>query len=94
VVPFTFLEGVGYRLTLEEQSRTHRYWWYVGHLLGLDEQFFLDIEDHAQAGELLDLLDSTTAPPDENSRALVGALFDAATAALAVVPESPMAASG
>ncbi|MDT0322367.1 oxygenase MpaB family protein [Streptomyces millisiae] len=93
VVPFTFLEGVGYRLTPEEQSRMYRYWWYVGHLLGLDEQFFLDIEDHARAGELLDLLDSITAPPDENSRALVGALFDAATAALAVVPESPMAAS-
>jgi hypothetical protein len=94
VVPFTFLQGVGYQLTDEEQSRLYRYWWYVGHLLGLDEDFFLGTEDHAQAGELLDLLDSTSAAPDENSRALVGALFDAATTNLAAVPRSPMNASG
>ncbi|WP_051433318.1 oxygenase MpaB family protein [Promicromonospora kroppenstedtii] len=94
VVPFTFLESVGYRLTPEEQSRLYRYWWYIGHLLGLDEEFFLDVEDHRQAGELLDLLDSTTAPPDENSHALVGALFDAATATLAAAPQSPMDAPG
>ncbi|WP_275006204.1 oxygenase MpaB family protein [Promicromonospora iranensis] len=94
VVPFTFLEGIGYRLTDEEQSRLYRYWWYVGHLLGLDEEFFLGIEDHQQAGELLDLLDSTSAAPDENSRALVAALFDAATANLAALPQSPLDASG
>ncbi|GAB2469161.1 oxygenase MpaB family protein [Promicromonospora xylanilytica] len=94
VVPFTFLEGVGYRLTDQEQSSLYRYWWYVGHLLGLDEEFFLAVEDHEQAGELLDLVDSTSDAPDENSRALVGALFDAATANLAAVPRSPLDASG
>lgn len=94
VVPFTFLEGVGYQLTPKEQSQLYRYWWYIGHLLGLDEGFFLDIEDHARADELLDLLDSTTTPPDENSRALIGALFDAATATLAAAPQSPMGATG
>jgi hypothetical protein len=94
VVPFTFLEGIGYRLTGEEQSHLYRYWWYVGRLLGLDEDFFLGTEDHARAGELLDLLDSTSAAPDENSRALVGALFDAATTNLAAVPRSPMNAAG
>jgi hypothetical protein len=94
VVPFTLLEGIGYRLTEEEQPRLYRYWWYVGHLLGLDEQFFLDIEDHAQAGALLDLLDSTSAAPDENSRALVGALFEAAITNLAAVPQSPMDGPG
>jgi hypothetical protein len=90
VVPFTLLEGIGYRLTEQEQSRLYRYWWYVGHLLGLDEEFFLGVEDHAQAGELLDLLDSTSAAPDENSRALVGALFDAAIPQFAAIPQSPM----
>lgn len=94
VVPFTLLEGVGHRLTGEEQSRLYRYWWYVGHLLGLDEEFFLDVEDHARAGELLDLLDSTSAAPDENSRALVAALFDAASANFAAAPQSPMDAAG
>lgn len=94
VVPFTFLEGVGYRLTDQEQSSLYRYWWYVGHLLGLGEEFFLAVEDHEQAGELLDLVDSTSDAPDENSRALVGALFDAATTNLAAVPRSSMDASG
>ncbi|TQM13614.1 oxygenase MpaB family protein [Pseudonocardia kunmingensis] len=94
VVPFTLLEGIGYRLTGQEQSRLYRYWWYVGHLLGLDEQFFLGVGDHEQAAELLDLLDSTSAAPDENSRALVGALFDAAISNLAAVPRSPMGESG
>jgi hypothetical protein len=94
VVPFTLLEGIGYRLTDQEQSRLYRYWWYVGHLLGLDEQFFLGIEDHAQAGKLLDLLDSTSAGPDENSRALVEALFTAATANLAATAGSPMNEAG
>lgn len=94
VVPFRFLEGIGYRLTDQEQSRLYHYWWYVGHLLGLDEEFFLGIEDHQQAGELLELLDSTSGAPDENSRALVGALFDAATTNLAAVPQSPMDAAG
>ena len=41
----------------------------------------------------LGLLDSTSAPPDENSRALVQALFDAATASLASVPQSSMDAA-
>jgi hypothetical protein len=94
VVPFTFLEGIGYRLTDQEQSRLYRYWWYVGHLLGLDEEFFLGVEDHQEAGELLHLLDSTSAAPDENSRALVAALFDAATTNLAALPQSPMDVSG
>ncbi|MFJ9553875.1 oxygenase MpaB family protein [Nocardiopsis sp. NPDC101807] len=94
VVPFKLLEGIGYRLTEEEQSLLYRYWWYVGRLLGLDEEFFLGIEDHEQAGELLDLLDSTSAAPDENSRKLVGALFDAAGANLASAPQSPMDGAG
>lgn len=94
VVPFTLLEGVGYRLTEEEQSRLYRYWWYVGRLLGLDEAFFLDVGSHEQAGALLDLLDSTSAGPDENSRALVGALFDATAAGLAGAPGPAMDAPG
>ncbi len=90
VVPFRFLEGVGHRLTREEQERLYRYWWYVGHLLGLDGEFFLGVQDHERAEELLDLVDSTADAPDENSRALVAALFDAAGARLASAPGSPM----
>jgi hypothetical protein len=94
LVPFALLESIGYRLTDQEQTRLYHYWWYVGHLLGLDEQFFLGIEDHEQAGKLLDLLDSTSAGPDENSRALVEALFDVSVPHLAAAPGSPMNATG
>jgi hypothetical protein len=41
LVPFTLLERIGYRLIDQEESRLYRYWWYVGHLLGLDERCFL-----------------------------------------------------
>ncbi|MBN9790700.1 DUF2236 domain-containing protein [Pseudonocardia sp. TMWB2A] len=94
LVPFTLLAGIGHHLTAHEQSRLYRYWWYVGHLLGLDERLFLGIEDHERARTLLDLLDSTADAPDANSRALVEALYTAATADLAAAPGSPMDAAG
>ncbi|WP_226366796.1 oxygenase MpaB family protein [Pseudonocardia sp. ICBG162] len=94
LVPFTLLAGIGHHLTAHEQSRLYRYWWYVGHLLGLDERLFLGIEDHERARTLLDLLDSTADAPDANSRALVEALYAAATANLAAAPGSPMDAAG
>jgi hypothetical protein len=94
LVPFLLLESIGYQLSDQEQSRLYHYWWYVGHLLGLDEQLFLGIEDHEQAGKLLDLLDSTSAGPDENSRALVEALFDVSVPHLVAAPGSSMNAAG
>lgn len=94
VVPFTLLEGIGYRLTEDEQSRLYRYWWHIARLLGLDERYFLGVDDHAGAAELLDLFDSTAAAPDENSRALVGALFDAAVTSLTAAPQSPLDRTG
>ncbi|MEV7289883.1 oxygenase MpaB family protein [Streptomyces sp. NPDC093252] len=93
-VPFLLLERVGFALDDREQRRLYRYWWYIAHLLGLDEDLFLGIEDHAGASPLLDLLDSTIAPPDDNSRALVSALYDAAVQVMAAGPGSFVTEAG
>ncbi|WP_060633864.1 oxygenase MpaB family protein [Pseudonocardia sp. EC080610-09] len=90
LVPVSLLEIVGYRLTEVEQRRLYSYWYRVAHLLGLDERFFVGVESHQQADTLCNLFDSTLAPPDENSRALVAALYGAAATGLAATPQSPM----
>ncbi|ATB31081.1 oxygenase MpaB family protein [Melittangium boletus] len=89
VVPLRALETMGITLTPARQQALYRHWWYVGHLLGLDEGFFLPVRDHADAGELLDLVDSTIQPPDENSRALVSALIDSTTDMLCAPKDTP-----
>ncbi|MEU3787931.1 oxygenase MpaB family protein [Streptomyces sp900129855] len=94
LVPFGFLAAAGFALDEEEQRSLYRYWHYVGHLLGLDESFFLPVGNHAGAAGLLYLLDSTTEPPDDNSRALTAALFDATAAALANAPGSTLTEAG
>ncbi|MEW2134845.1 oxygenase MpaB family protein [Streptomyces sp. NPDC005435] len=94
LVPFGFLAAAGFVLDEEEQRSLYRYWHYVGHLLGLDESFFLPVGDHADAAALLKLVDSTVEPPDDNSRALTAALFDATAAALAKAPGSTLTETG
>ncbi|MEZ0075487.1 oxygenase MpaB family protein [Planotetraspora sp. GP83] len=82
LVPFKAHETLGVLLTEAEQNKLYRYWWHTAHLLGLEEEFFLGVETHADAQRLQDLTDSTIAPPDENSRALTEAMLDAQAEAL------------
>jgi len=88
-VPMRALETIGITLTQAKQEALYRHWWYVGHLLGLDEGFFLPVRNHAEAHELLDLVDSTIMPPDENARALVSALMDATTEMMSSAKDTP-----
>ncbi|MEW2134852.1 oxygenase MpaB family protein [Streptomyces sp. NPDC005435] len=76
IVPYLAKEKLGVRFTEQEQRALYRYWHYVAYLLGLDERFYGGINSHADAAALLDLLDSTITPPDDNSRALSEALLD------------------
>ncbi|WNG37825.1 DUF2236 domain-containing protein [Archangium violaceum] len=89
VVPFRALEKVGIVITEAQQEALYRHWWYVGYLLGLDEGFFLPLHNHAEAEALLELVDSTLTPLDENTRSLATALLDATADALCAVPGSP-----
>ncbi|MGW8555140.1 oxygenase MpaB family protein [Streptomyces tubercidicus] len=86
LVPYAFLASSGFVLTEDEQRSLYRYWWYVAYLLGLDESLFLDIHDHADAAVLADLLDSTIGAPDNNTRALTKALFNAQAETVANAP--------
>ncbi|MFC7329140.1 oxygenase MpaB family protein [Marinactinospora rubrisoli] len=76
LVPFRALARVGITLTETEEADLYRYWHHIAHLLGLAPEFHRHVHDHATAAALLDLIDSTNAAPDDNSRALVTALID------------------
>ncbi|WNG21636.1 oxygenase MpaB family protein [Cystobacter fuscus] len=89
VVPCRALDALGFFLSEPQQETLYRHWWYVGYLLGLDESLFLPVRNHAQAGELLDLVDSTLTPPDEHTRALTAALLDSTAQVLCSVKGSP-----
>lgn len=86
LVAFQALEAVGIGMNPEEERYLYQYWSYVAHLLGLDESLHQDVGDHADARRLLDLLDSTTPRPDENSRLLTTAMVDAQARAMAGTP--------
>jgi hypothetical protein len=86
LIAFQALAAVGIGITDEEERSLYQYWSYVAHLLGLDESLHKDVADHAGARRLQDLLDATTAAPDENSRALTAALVDAQAHAMAGAP--------
>ena len=87
-VPFLAARKLGIVFTEEEQAERYRYWSYLGHLLGLDERFHLAVRSDDDAEALLDLLDSTVAEPDDNSRALTEASPAANAEALAAGPLS------
>ncbi|WP_197040283.1 oxygenase MpaB family protein [Mycobacterium sp. URHB0044] len=83
-------DKLGIDFTEEEQATRYRYWWYIGYVLGLDERFYSLVRTDADADALLDLLDTTIAEPDENSRELTLALLDANVEQLAAGPLSMM----
>lgn len=85
-VPFLAGRKLGIVFTEEEQVERYRYWSYLGYLLGLDERFYLDIRNDDDAEALLDLLDSTIAEPDENSRLLSDAMLEANVEQLSAGP--------
>jgi hypothetical protein len=75
-VPFRALTHLGFDFTAEELHDLYRFWRYLGYLLGIDPIFYRDIGDDSGAEELLDLIETTNEPPDDNSCALVAALLD------------------
>ena len=93
-VTFRALADLGFDFTEEELRDLYHLWWYLGYLLGIDPLFYGDVQDHAQAEELLDLIETTNGPPDENSRALVAALLDITIGALMNALKTPPALTG
>ncbi|MGW3449651.1 oxygenase MpaB family protein [Streptomyces sp. NPDC001076] len=86
LVAYRSLAGVGIDISRDEERSLYQYWSYVAHLLGLDESLTSDLVDHEGACRLHDLLDATTAGPDEHSTALTAAMIDAQSHAVAGTP--------
>ena len=42
-------EEMGYSLTPAETAEFYTYWWYIGHLLGIDPRYFVGVTNHKQA---------------------------------------------
>lgn len=73
------LRKLGFRVTNEEAEASIHLWRYVGWLLGTEVELLADSESTAMA--LGDLILTTQAPPDDDSRALTKALLDFGLAA-------------
>jgi hypothetical protein len=73
------LDKMGFRLSDDERADFMHLWRYGGYLLGVDEE--LRCATEAEAKALWDLLSSTQAPPDDDSRALAHALLDSGVTA-------------
>ncbi|NUR58428.1 MAG: DUF2236 domain-containing protein [Catenulispora sp.] len=94
IVPFGCLsEVIGIGLSDAEERQLYRYWRHIGRLLGVDDAIIADIREHADAAELLAVLDKTAELPGDYSRELTAALFDYATEGLARIPELGMSSS-
>lgn len=75
------LDKMGFRMTPEERQDFMHLWRYAGYLIGVDDELRCATEPEAVA--LWDLLSTTQAPPDDDSRALAHALLDSGVNAAA-----------
>ncbi len=70
------LRKLGVRLSADDAEPYVHLWRYVGHVIGVDSEL-LPASEH-DANRLADLIAATTGKPDQDSRNLTKALFDAA----------------
>ncbi len=70
------LRKLGVRIDTDEGERYMHLWRWVGHVIGVDSQLLPASEPDAT--RLVDLIAATMGPPDQDSRDLTKALFDAA----------------
>lgn len=70
------LRKLGVQIGADEAERYVHLWRWVGHVIGVDAELLPASEQDAM--RLADLIAATMAPPDEDSRGLTKALFDAA----------------
>jgi hypothetical protein len=85
--PLEWLRRLGFRFTPEEGDAMIQLWRYSGYLIGVDPDLLAATEEEARSLGALYL--ATQARPDDDSRALVRALKDAAPALVrAYVPDA------
>jgi hypothetical protein len=60
-------EIMGFGLTVSELDELYRHWWYLAHLLGIDERLVRGLSSNEAAGRVNDMLDAVTGPPARES---------------------------
>jgi hypothetical protein len=70
-------EKMGFAMTVGEAAEMYRYWWYLGHLLGIDERFYRGVKNNEESGRIDEMLQAVTAPPEPVSITLVAATLRA-----------------
>jgi hypothetical protein len=68
---------MGFDLNSSEQHSLYRYWWYVGHVLGVDPRLIEGIAGNAEAKRVDDLLETATGPLIPESGVLAKATIEA-----------------
>jgi hypothetical protein len=69
-------ELMGFGLTTGEAATLYRYWWLVGHLLGIDARLIEGIATNEQAHRVDELLQAVTGPLIPESATLAAATLD------------------
>jgi hypothetical protein len=75
-------ESMGFGLTTGEAATLYRYWWLVGHLLGIDARLIEGISSNGQARRVDDLLQAVTGPLIPESAMLAAATLGSITGEL------------
>jgi hypothetical protein len=75
-------ESMGFGLTTTETATLYRYWWLLGHLLGIDARLIEGISTNEQASRVDELLHAVTGPLIPESATLAAATLDSITGEL------------
>ena len=75
-------ELLGFDLSPREQDQLYRYWWYAGHLLGIDARLIGGITNNEAAKRVDDMLQTVTGPVTEESVVLADATLGSVTGSL------------
>jgi hypothetical protein len=73
---------MGFGLIMSETASLYRYWWLIGHLLGVDARLIEGISSNEQARRVDDLLQAVTGPLIPESATLAAATLDSITGEL------------
>jgi len=82
-------ESMGFGLTTSETAALYRYWWLLGHLLGIDARLIEGISSNEQARRVDELLQAVTGPLIGESATLAAATLDSITGDLHAMLKLP-----
>lgn len=83
-------ELMGFTLNNVEIASLYRYWWYVGHLLGIDSRLIEGITGHDDAQRVDDLMRAVTGPTIPEASVLAAATLETVATTLNQIAHVPL----